>query len=102
MTVFLTKGKKVFHVPILYLACLGGGYTSDRISYGRAYTCRPCHAYYVTAVEFVFPYVHTTLAHPCTTVRFVAIAAVCICVIATVWIGVIRSLAHSFTILWLI
>ena len=70
LTIFLTKGKGVFHVLILYLARSGNGYTSDRISYIQTSTCRPCHTFHVTVVVFVCMYVCTTLSHPCATVRF--------------------------------
>ena len=57
LNVFLNEGKSVFHVLILFLICLGDGYASGRISYGKASTYRPRHTYYVTVLVFVFPYV---------------------------------------------
>ena len=33
LTLFLTEGKRVFHVSILSLVCLGNGYAPDRLSY---------------------------------------------------------------------
>ena len=62
LTVFLTKGKRVFHVSILSLVRLGNGFASGRVSYGQASTYRSCPTYYVTVLVFVCPYVHTTLA----------------------------------------
>ena len=59
LTVFITKGKRVFHVLILYLVLLGSGYTSDRLSYGQASTYCPCHTHYVTVLVFVCTYVRT-------------------------------------------
>ena len=59
MIVFFTKGKRVFHVLILYLVLLGSGYTSDRLSYGQASTYCPCHTHYVTVLVFVCTYVRT-------------------------------------------
>ena len=61
LTIFLTKGKRVFYVLILYLVSLGNGYASGHISYGHDSTHRPRHTYYVTVLLFVCPYVRTTL-----------------------------------------
>ena len=80
LTVFLTEGKRVFHVLILYLVRPGNGFVSGRLTYGQAYMYHPCHTYYVTVLVFVFPYVRTTLTHPFRTVRFY--------LIATLWTGV--------------
>ena len=38
LTVFLTKGNRVFHVLILSLIVSGDGYASGRLSYGQAST----------------------------------------------------------------
>ena len=92
LTVFLTKGKRVFHMLILSLVFLGNGYVSGRISYVQASTYCLWHTYYITVLVFVCPYVRTTLAHPCRTVQFG--------VFSTVWIGVSRLLAHLCKILW--
>ena len=62
MTIFLAKGKRVFHVLILSLACLGDSYDSGRLSYRQTSTCLPHHMHYVCVVVFVCPYVCTTLA----------------------------------------
>ena len=48
---------------ILYVVHSGNGYVSVRLSYGQAYTYRPCHTYYVTDLVFLFPYICTTLAY---------------------------------------
>ena len=61
LTVFLTEGKRVFHISILYLVRLGNGYASGRLSYGQASAYRPRHMHYVTVLVFVCPYVRTTL-----------------------------------------
>ena len=61
LTVFLTEGKRVFHV-FFSLMRLGNGYASDCLSYGQDSSYRPCHTYYVTVLVFVCPYVRTTLA----------------------------------------
>ena len=62
LTVFLTKGKRVFYVLILFLVCSGNGYRSERISYIQTSTCIPHNTYYITVVVFVCSYVCTTLA----------------------------------------
>ena len=62
LTVFLTEGKRVFHVPILSLVRSGNSFASGRLSYGQASTYRPRPTYYVTVLVFLFPYVCTTLA----------------------------------------
>ena len=62
LVVFLAKGKRVFHVSILSLVCLGNCYASGRLYYGQASTYRPRHTYYVTVFVFLCPYVCTTLA----------------------------------------
>ena len=98
--IFLTEGKKVFHVSILSLVHLGNRYASYRISCAQAFTYRPFLTYYVTFVVFVCPYIRTTLAHLFTTVRFGGIATIWIGVIVIIWIGVSASLHHSCTILW--
>ena len=59
LTIFLTKGKRVFHLSILYLVCLGNVYASDRLSYRQAFMYRPRHTYYITVVVFVCSYVLT-------------------------------------------
>ena len=53
LTVFITEGKRVFHVLILYLVLSGNGYAPVRISYRQASTYRPSHTYYVTVLVFV-------------------------------------------------
>ena len=63
LTVFLTEGKRVFHVSILSLVRSGNGFTSGRLSYGKDSTYRPHPTYYVTVLVFVCPYVRTTLAN---------------------------------------
>ena len=97
LIVFLTKGKRVFHMSIFSLVRLGNGFTSGRISYGQAPTYRPRHTYYITVLVLVCPYVRTALAHLCRTVRFCLIATVWTGVNATVWIGVSTLLAHLCT-----
>ena len=62
LTVFLTKGKRVFHVLIFSLVHLGNGYASGRHSYIQAFAYSPCHTYCVTILVFVCPYVRTTLS----------------------------------------
>ena len=62
LTVFITEGKRVFHVSILSLVRLVNGYASVRRSYGQASTYRPRHTYYITVLVFVCPYVRTTLS----------------------------------------
>ena len=62
MTVFLTKGNRVFHMSILSLVCLGNGYTTGHMTYGQASTYCPRNTYYVTVLLFVYLYVHTPLA----------------------------------------
>ena len=99
LTIFLAKGKRVFHVSILSLVSSGNSYAYGRLSYGQAYTYLPRHTYYVTVLVFVWPYVRTTLPHPCRTLRFCVIATVWTGVTATIWIGVSTSLAHFCTIL---
>ena len=61
LTVFLTEGKRFFHMSIILSACLGDVYEYDRLSYRHNSTCRPRHTVYVTVVVFVCPYVCTTL-----------------------------------------
>ena len=61
LTVFLTEGKRVFHVSNLSLDFSGNEYASDRISYRQTSTYRPHHMQYVTVVVFVCPYVRTVL-----------------------------------------
>ena len=70
LTVFLTEGKRVFHMSILYLVRSGNGFVSGRLSCIQASMYCPCPTYYVTFLVFVCMYVCTTLAHPCRTVRF--------------------------------
>ena len=94
LTVFLTKGKRVFHASILHLVRSGNGFASGRISYGQDSTYRPCHTYYVTVLVFLCPYVYTTLAHPCRIVWFFLIDTVWTGVTSTVWIGVSIALDH--------
>ena len=91
LTVVLTKGNRVFHVLIMYLAHLGNIYMSDCLSYRQIFTRRRCHMVYVTVVVFVFLYVNMTLSHPCKTVRFG--------MNATVWIGVSTAFAYLCTTL---
>ena len=98
LTVFLTKGKRSFHVSIFSLVCSGSGYVSVRLSYGQAYTYRPRHTYYVTFLVFVRLYIRTTLEYPCRTVRLCVIATVWIGLTVIVWICVITALAHLCTI----
>ena len=62
LTVFLTKGKRVFHVSILYLFCSANSYASRRLSCEQASIYCPCHTYYITLLVFVCLYVHTSLA----------------------------------------
>ena len=62
LTVFLTKGKRVFHMSILSLVRSGNGFASGRLSYGQACTYRPRPTYYVTILVFVCLYVCTTLS----------------------------------------
>ena len=100
LTVFLTEGKRVFHVSIFYLVSSGNGFASGPLSYVQASTYRPRPMYYVTVLVFVYLYLCTTLAHPCRIVRFCLIAAVWNGVAATVWIGVSAALAHFCTIFW--
>ena len=64
LTVFLTEGKRVFHMPILSLLRSGNGFASGRLSYGQASTYRPRPTYYITVLLFVCLYVCTTLAVP--------------------------------------
>ena len=100
LTVFLTEGKKVFHVSILSLVRSGNGFASDRISYKHASTYRPRPTYYITVLLFVCLYVCTTLSHPCRKVFFFLIATVCIDVTATVWIDVSTASAHLYKNIW--
>ena len=100
LTVFITEGKRVFHVLILSLVRLGNGFASGRLSYGQASTYRPRPTYYVTVLVFVCPYVRAQLAHHCRTVRFCLIATVWTGVTATVWIGVSTALSHLCIIFW--
>ena len=99
LTDFLTEGKRVFHVLILYLVCSGNGDMSGLISFGQASTYLPCHRYYVNVLVFVRLYVRIALAHPFKTVWFCVIATVRIGVTPTICIGVSIALAHFFTIL---
>ena len=76
LTVFLTKGKRVFHMSILSLVHSGNGLASGRLSYGQASTYRPHPTYYVNVLVFVCPYVHMKLeptynfqTHPRTSFR---------------------------------
>ena len=62
MNVFLTEGKRVFHMSILSLVFSGNGYAYGRLSYGQASTYCPCHTYCVAVLVFVRPYVRTALA----------------------------------------
>ena len=50
LTVFLTEGKRVFHVSILFLVRLGNGFASGRLSYRPAYTYLPRQRYHVTVL----------------------------------------------------
>ena len=59
LTVFLTKGKRVFRVLILSLVRSRNGYESGRLSYGQASNYRTRHRYYVTVLVFVCLYVRT-------------------------------------------
>ena len=61
LTIFLTEGKRVFSVSVLFLACSGNGYVSGSIYYRQISTCRLHNMVYVTVVVFVCSYVHTTL-----------------------------------------
>ena len=76
LTVFLTEGKRVFHMLIFSLVLSENGFASDRLSYGQASTYRPRPTSYVTVLVFVCLYVRTTLEHPCKTVQFGVIATV--------------------------
>ena len=67
LTVFLTEGKRVFHLSILYLVRSGNGLVSGRLSYGQASTYRPRPTYYVNVLVFVCPCIRTTLEHLCRT-----------------------------------
>ena len=62
LNVFITEGKRIFHVLVLSLVRLGNGFASGRISYGQASTYRPRPTYYVTVLVFVCLYICTTLA----------------------------------------
>ena len=62
LTVFLTEGKRVFHVLILSLVRSGKGFASGRLFYGQASTYRPCPTYYATILVFLCPYVRMTVA----------------------------------------
>ena len=55
LTVFLTKGKRVFHLSILFLVRLGKGFASGCHSYGQASTYRPRNTYYITVLVFMSP-----------------------------------------------
>ena len=61
LTIFLTKGKRVFHVSIFSLVRPGNGFTSGRLSYGQASAYRPRPTYYITVLVFACLYVCTTL-----------------------------------------
>ena len=61
LTVFLAKGKRVFHVSILSLVRLGNGYASGHLYYEQASRYCTRNTYYVTVVVFVCPYVNMTL-----------------------------------------
>ena len=61
LTVFITKGKRVFHLSIMSLVSLRNGYASGRLSYVQAFMYHPCHTHYVTVLVFVCPYVCTPL-----------------------------------------
>ena len=100
LTVFLTKGKRVFHVLIFSLVRSGNSFASGGLSYGQAFTFHPRPTYYVTVLVFVCLYVCTTLTQPCRTVRFWLIDTVWTGVTTTVWIGVSTALAHLCTIFW--
>ena len=100
LTVFLTEGKRVFHVSILSLVRLGNGFASGRLSYRQAFTFHPLSTYYVTVLVFVCLYLCTTFIHPCRIVRFWLIDTAWTGVTATVWIGVSTALAHLCTIFW--
>ena len=63
LTIFLTKGKRVFHVSILSLVRSGNGFVYGRLSYGQTSTYHPRSTYYVTVLVFVCPYICTTLAY---------------------------------------
>ena len=52
LTVFLTEGKRVFHVSVLSLVHSGNGFASGRFSYEHNSTYRPCTTYYVTVLVF--------------------------------------------------
>ena len=63
LTVFLTKGERVFQVSILSLFRSRKGFASGRLSYGKASTYRPYPTYYVTVLVFVCTSIPTTLTH---------------------------------------
>ena len=63
LTVFLTKGKRVFRVSILSLVRSGSGDASESLSERHNSMYRPRHTYYVTFLVFVSSYVRTTLAY---------------------------------------
>ena len=98
MTVFLTEGKRVFHMSMLSLFRLGNCFVSGRLSYGQASTYLPRPNYYVNVLVFVCLYVCTTLAHPCRKLQFFLVVTVWTGVAATVWIGMSTALAHFCTI----
>ena len=62
MTIFLTEGKRVFHVSIFSLAQSGNGYASGCLYDVHAYTYQPCNTYYVTVLVFSCPSVRTALS----------------------------------------
>ena len=61
LTVFLTEGKRVFHVSIFSLVRSGNSFASGRLSYGQAFMFHPRPTYYVTVLVCVCLYVCTTL-----------------------------------------
>ena len=61
LTVFLTEGKRVFHMSIISFVLSVNGFASGRLSYGQAFKFHPRPTYYVTVLVFVCLYVCTTL-----------------------------------------
>ena len=61
LTIFLTKGMRIFSVLIMSLASLWIGYASDHMFYRHTFTCRPRHRHYVTVLMFVCLSVRMTL-----------------------------------------
>ena len=68
LTVFLTKGKRVFHVSILSFVHSGNGFTFGRLSYGQVSTYRPrptsyvlCYCVWYLCVRTYVRYQHNVL-----------------------------------------